>query len=101
MGLSDNMREMLCSILEQSTKVASWGITNIQIENCQLSMDVDAMKYKGPISVNPSNKDCVIVNIGERTIECKFDEVVDLLDTEIEMTEDYQYDLAIWLQSKS
>ena len=95
------LRLALISFLENEVIVASWGISNITINQNSLIFDVNAMKYKGSISVVTTNNSGYIVHIGKETYNnCSLDNLVSFIDSKIEYTPDYFTDLKKWIFQK-
>ncbi len=99
MELSKGIRSLLVTFLNDSVIIASWGITDIKIEDNKLSFKVDGLIYQGAVVI--IEQDCNYLVIME---DCEFssnlDILVNALDEKIEKTENYTDDLINWIENK-
>lgn len=94
MKLSKNIKSLLLSLLEDKVVVSSWGISSIFISDTSIKFDVNGMNYQGTVVIESlNNKDYNII-IGNKNI-ClnSSNDVINWLDSEIEKTNDYLFDL--------
>lgn len=49
--IAENVRKLLLSLLKDEVIVASWGISNINISQTQLSLSVSGFKYQGRVTI--------------------------------------------------
>lgn len=95
-----NLKEGLISLLSEEEKISSWGITNIAIDDSSISFNVDGFIYKGRVCIYYVEPYYYISFGGDKKIKCvDATELADILDSNIEKTDNYQYDLENWLSS--
>ena len=98
--MNEKLKKALICLLQEEEKVSSWGICKINIDESSINFNVDGFLYKG----------CVSIKCGETCYEIHFEhgkeiccsdagELTDILDSNIEKTENYQQDLENWLSS--
>ena len=88
--LTVQQKQLLCALISEHIRVASWGITNIIIENGKISFNVNGFKYGGKIIIMTNSSECYYIIIGKRNIiKCHLDELIDTLDNIIEVSDDY------------
>lgn len=90
------IRNLVNRLLHEEVIVQSWGITNIQIIDNTLRFEVCGFKYKGLIIISTNSND-YNVNIGDKNILSPLDNIINVLDDEIEKTENYLSDLSHWI----
>lgn len=101
MKLSKDIRNLLINFLSNQNVVASWGISNIQIEENSISFTVCGMKYQGGVSVNRFGKNVYDVKMREKVYKSlKMHDVINKIDDYIEHTDNYQEDVKKWLSQK-
>lgn len=90
-GFSKEIKRMLLELLKNNTVVVSWGISNLTIEGDEITFEVDALKYKGVVAVFVSKRQNYYdLKIGEKVIkELLINEVVDMIDKEVEYSNNY------------
>lgn len=94
MEISNGIKSLLLSLLEDKVVVSSWGISNITISNASLKFDVNGIKYKGTIIIESLNSNDYNIRIDNNSINVNNpSDLIILLDYEIEKTDDYLYDL--------
>ena len=97
--MDDNQRKIAQQLLQNKIIVQSWGITNIRLMERGICFDVCGLKYKGTIVINNRENECLI-KIGSRQIATTIFDIVDILDGEIEVTNNYAGDLKKWLLNR-
>jgi hypothetical protein len=101
MKLSKEIRNLLITFLSNQSIVASWGISNIQIEENSLKFTVSGMKYHGEVFVLSSMETIYNVKIGDKMFESlKLDDVINKIDDYIEHTNNYKEDVMKWLSKQ-
>lgn len=99
--MDKNLKKVLICLLSEEEKVSSWGISNITIDESQINFNVDGFLYKGRISIRYDETYYEIsFERDNKTIKClEAAELTDILDSNIEKTDNYQHDLEKWLSS--
>ena len=87
-------------MLNREEIISSWGINNISIEERSISFDVEGLIYKGSICIRCDKLDYEIQFEDGRTIQCSIVKLVDILDVNIETTDNYLRDLENWVLSR-
>lgn len=93
--LTDKIRILLLTLLQQDVIVASWGITDVVITSIKLSFFVYGFKYKGRVLIQARESDDLYdIYMGNQIIKsCKTEDIVSSLDSLIECDKDYLYSL--------
>lgn len=93
------IREVLVLLLGARGVVASWGMSNININPHSLSFNVNGLRYKGKVRIVPAPEAqyAVILRNGNK-LYCTAEDMVYQLDTIIEHTESYSDDLLKWIR---
>lgn len=95
-----NVKKALICLLQEEEKVSSWGIYKINIDESSINFNVDGFLYKGCISIKCDETNYEIHFEHGKIIRCSdAGKLTDILDSNIEKTEDYQQDLENWLSS--
>ena len=98
--MDKNVRNALICLLKEEDKVSSWGISNISIDDSSINFVVDGFLYKGHVRILCDESYYKIRFDNGKTIRClDATELPDILDFNIEKTENYQHDLENWLSS--
>lgn len=93
------IREVLVLLLGARDVVASWGMSNININPHFLSFTVNGLRYKGKVRIIPDPKAQYAVVLGKgNKFYCTAEDMVSQLDTIIEHTESYSDDLLKWIR---
>ena len=83
-------KQLLCTLINDYIRVASWGITNISIDEEKISFNVNGFNYCGDIIIKSDSSGCYNITIGkQKNIKCHLDELIDTLDRIIEASDDY------------
>lgn len=90
--MSIEIKLLMIAFLNESVIVASWGITNVKVQEEKLEFDVNGLLYKGNIIISV-HKNCYSVEINGEKFICKLDNIVTILDAKIERTNNYDKDL--------
>lgn len=98
--MNKNVKKALICLLKEEVKVSSWGISNINIDESSINFNVDGFLYKGCISIK-CDENCYEIHFDHgKKLKClDADELADILDSNIEKTDNYQHDLENWLSS--
>lgn len=94
--MKKEIRNLVNRLLHEELIVQSWGITNIQIIENVIRFEVCGFKYKGLIIIS-TDANGYNVNIGNKNIQSSLDNIINVLDDEIEKTENYTSDLSKWI----
>lgn len=98
--MNKNVKKALVCLLKEEEKVSSWGISNINIDESSIKFNVDGFLYKGCISIKCDETYYDIHFEGDKKLRClNATELADILDSNIEKTDNYQHDLENWLSS--
>lgn len=98
--MDKNVKKALICLLKEEEKVLSWGITNISIDESSINFNVDGFLYKGSISIRCDETYYEIHFDCGKIIRCiDAADLTNILDSNIEKTENYQHDLETWLSS--
>lgn len=94
------VKKALICLLQEEEKVSSWGICQINIDENTINFNVDGFLYKGRISIK-CDETCYEIRFehGTKILCANTIELADILDSNIEKTENYQQDLENWLSS--
>lgn len=96
--MNKNVKKALVCLLKEEEKVSSWGISNINIDESSINFNVDGFLYKGLISIKCDETNYEIHFERGKKIRCSdATELTDILDSNIEKTDDYQHDIEKWL----
>lgn len=93
------IRLALITLLNEKEKVVSWGISNISFGDDFVAFDVDGLIYKGNVMVKSVSSDYEIYFSATKTLTCSLEDMVDILDVNIEKTQNYRCDLENWFAS--
>lgn len=91
--MNKELRYLLVRLLKDEVTLQSWGITNILIKDSSLNFDVSGMKYSGTVFINTCTNG-YIISLGAKTIQATIDDIISILDSEIEKTDNYISDLS-------
>jgi len=94
------VKKALICLLQEEEKVSSWGICKINIDDSTINFNVDGFLYKGRISIK-CDETCyeIYFEHGKKLCCANAIELTDILDSNIEKTENYQQDLENWFSS--
>ncbi len=95
-----NLKKGLIFLLSEEEIVSSWGISNITIDENSINFNVDGFLYKGRISIKYVETYFEISFGCDKKVRCvDATELTEILDSNIEKTDNYQHDLENWLSS--
>lgn len=98
--MDKNLKKGLIFLLSEEEIVSSWGISNITIDENSINFNVDGFLYKGRISIKYVETYFEISFGCDKKIRCvDATELTEILDSNIEKTDNYQHDLEKWLSS--
>lgn len=98
--MNKNIKKALICLLQEEEKVSSWGICKINIDENSINFNVDGFLYKGSVSIKCNETYYEIHFEHREIIHCSdVGELTDILDSNIEKTENYQQDLEKWFSS--
>lgn len=97
MKLMKELRNLLVEFLRNEITVASWGISNIEIDEKSISFSVSGFKYHGRVEifVCEGNGYCIRFTKDELKI-IELGEVIPQMDDYIEHSENFEQDLENW-----
>lgn len=99
--IAENVRKLLLSLLKDEVIVASWGISNINISETQLSFTVSGFKYQGCVTIIVKDcSDCEVFLANENLGYFPFDKVVSVIDEKVENSENHYYNFVKQLINK-
>ena len=94
MKMSDGIKTLLLSFIEDNVVVSSWGISNIKVSETSLKFDVNGLKYKGTVLIDSLSTKEYTIRIADSCFKVKNpNNVISILDSEIEKTNNYYLDL--------
>ena len=97
--MNKKVKIALAYLLNEEEKVTSWGISNILIKENSIHFHVEGLIYKGYIFIRCDKPYYKIIFDDGKSIQCTVAELVNVLDTNIEMTRNYIHDLKSWFLS--
>ena len=101
MELSDEIRNLLITLINSQIITASWGISNIRFEKNMVGFTVHGMKYQGEVSISGSGENVYDIRLGTKCFEStKLEDVIDRMDKYVELTNNYDEDVSKWLSPK-
>ena len=100
--MDKNLKKGLIFLLSEEEIVSSWGISNITIDENSINFNVDGFLYKGRISIKYVETYFEISFGCDKIVRCvDATELTEILDSNIEKTDNYQHDLENWLSCSS
>ena len=101
MTLSSPIQTLLLMLLANDEIVGSWGITDIEISFNSISFNVNGFLYVGRVLIFPNDSNLYTIELSTQTFEhIELDRVVQVLDSEIEKSEDYIQELTLWIKNR-
>lgn len=98
--MNEKIKKLLVELLMHENVVGSWGITEIKIEENEVSFLVSAFMYNGIVRIR-CNDENYSVQLDEKTIVgFELYSIVDVIDKEIEASTDYYKKVARWIAEK-
>lgn len=97
--MNASIKNALIVFIEEKDIVSSWGITNISVNDYTIAFNVNGFIYSGSIVIFCNTSCYKIVFSDGKTIECSINELVSVLDTNIEYSQDYEKKLRKWIDS--
>lgn len=91
--MNANTKKIASALLQDEVIIASWGITNANIQDNSINFDVCGLKFTGTVIILGNENEEVILLVGHNRIICKIDHLVQTLDYLIERTDNYIEDL--------
>ena len=83
--ITENIRKLLLSLLEDEVIVASWGISNINISEKEMSFSVYGFNYQGGVTIKVEDDSKCEVYLNRTKLGCfTFDKVVNIIDENVE-----------------
>ena len=99
--MTKEIKQIVVTILKNSTIASSWGISNIRIMRNSVFFSVEAMKYKGDVVIKATpNEECIVTFRDGINISCTHDTLVKTIDEKIEYSENYIEEIQKWLYLK-
>lgn len=89
MRMSNSIRQASLTLLNKKIIIASWGLSDICINESCIRFTVDGFKYKGTVVISEYEDGYKII-MNKHTLFCKLDFLVSNLDEFIEKTTDYE-----------
>lgn len=98
--MNKRIKELLVELLMHETVVGSWGVTEINIGENEVSFRVTGFNYKGIVQLR-CNDEYYSVGMGKKTIfKIELSSIVEVIDKEIESSDDYYKKVARWIVEK-
>ena len=99
MKLSSEIRILLLTLLANDEIESSWGGTDIDISFSSLSFNVKGFLYTGRVVITPDSLGSYSVKLATKTLgNIDLNRIVQMLDLEIEKSEDYIDNLTLWIK---
>lgn len=100
--MTKEIKQIVFSILKDSMIASSWGISNIRMTCDSVIFSVEAMKYKGDVTIKTTfDKKCIVTFGNGIEMSCTYDKLVNIIDTKIEYSENYVEEVEKWLYIKN
>lgn len=96
--MNTNIKTILLDFISNPIIIMSWGVTNIQVSDFQISFEVSAFKYTGMVIITDIGE-LIKIQLQESSTEftAKPHLVLSALDDMIECGRDYQINLEKWI----
>lgn len=92
------IKNILLLFLEEKVVIASWGMSDIRVQDNSLIFSVKAMVYQGIVKISPiSATHCSVYLSGKIKFRCETENLVSKLDKLIESSGNYYSNLLNWL----
>lgn len=99
MKLSSEIRILLLALLANDEIASSWGITDIDISFSSVSFNANGFLYTGRVVISPDSLDSYSIQLATKTLSnIDINKIVQVLDSEIEKSEDYIDKLTLWIK---
>ena len=99
MKLSSEIRILLLTLLANDEIASSWGITDIDISFSSVSFNVNGFLYTGRVAISPDSLDSYSILLTTKTLgNIDLNRIIQVLDSEIEKSEDYIDKLTLWIK---
>ena len=87
--------------MQESVIIASWGITNISINDTSICFEVSGFKFSGKVEIYSICDEQYEIKLAEQIIgQHGLGTIVEVLDNAIEKTDDYQQYLKEWIMKR-
>lgn len=97
MFLSYRIKLVIKKFLEEQIVVASWGISNVIIDEKSIQFEVCGFLYHGVVSIVTDDHQEYSIKIGSETLKCEMEDIVDVIDEKVEKGDGYDLTLKHWL----
>lgn len=98
--MNEKIKNALITLLNDELTVASWGISNITINDSSFEFMVSGFIYQGKVSVSTKNSNYLITLDNGYSEECNIDNLVHYLDLIIEKIPAYSDAVLKWIEGK-
>ena len=98
--MNEKIKKALIILLNDELTVASWGISNITINESSFEFMVSGFIYQGKVSISIKNSNYLITFENGYSEECNIDNLVQYLDSKIEKIPDYDNAVLKWLEGQ-
>ena len=99
--MNSKIKQALVILLNEEVRIASWGLSNISITETSIMFDVDGFIYSGRIIIKSCKKTSYQITFNDGSTEtCSLRNLVNVLDSKIEITANYLQKLPQWLFDK-
>lgn len=99
-SMNEKIKNALITLLNDELTVASWGISNITINDSSFEFMVSGFIYQGKVSVSTKNSNYLITLDNGYSEECNIDNLVHYLDLIIEKIPAYSDAVLKWIEGK-
>lgn len=100
MFLSYRIKLVIKKFLEEQIIVASWGISNVIINEESIQFEVCGFLYHGVVLIVIDDHQDYSIKIGSETLNCKIDDIVETIDEKVEKGDGYDLTIKHWLLFK-
>lgn len=101
MKLNKTIKQVMITLLNKKDIVTSWGISDICIIDDRVSFKVDGFRYKGLVTIYSKSENLLEVVLNYRSYRnVTTKNILSLLDSEIESSDDYINDLQVWIENQ-
>lgn len=101
MKLNKTIKQSLITLLKEEEIVSSWGISDISIIDNKVSFKVEGFRYKGLVTIFSNGEGLLDVVLDSRSHKnVPIDNILAILDSEIELSDDYINELRCWIEKQ-
>ena len=91
---SQNLSFIKCALNDNSLISLSWGINNLMFSESEVNFEVNALKFKGKISITIFKDDILCINFKNEAVNYRIfstrEDIIENIDNIIEFGEGYR-----------